>query len=191
MPPSVEATTRDAAAGAIDQQREIQFARDVAAGLDIDPMHGPPGRAGLLGDQRMADHRFGRRAHLVGRARQAHTALAVRIIGEAAGAAATGMDLRLHHIDRAGKLARRRHRLVRRPRDVAVGHRDAVALQQFLGLVFVDVHRPGSADELLRRLDQFPDRGAGFVERGLLVGVQLDLHDPLHPAGANHHRTPT
>ena len=39
---------RDAAADAIDQQREIQLAGDVAAGLDIDAVHGAAGRPGLL-----------------------------------------------------------------------------------------------------------------------------------------------
>ena len=131
---------RDAAGDAIDQQREIQFAGDVAAGLDIDAVHRAAGGTGLFGDQRVTDHRLGMRADLVQRAGEAHPALAVRVIGEMAGAAAAGVQLRLHDVDRAGQLACCLNRLVGRPGNVAVGHRDAVALQQFLGLVFMDVH---------------------------------------------------
>ena len=63
---------------------------------------------------------------------------------ELALAAAAGVDLRLHHPDRAGQRLRGRHRLVGREGRRALRHRHAVLTQQLLGLVLVDVHRSRS-----------------------------------------------
>src|SRR5439155_18970363 len=180
----------------LDQQREIALTLDIAACLDVDAMHRSAGRTGLLGHQCVADYRIGRCTYLLDRPRESHAALAIRIVGEAAGAAATGMDLRLHDVNWPWELARRGHCLVRGPGDMTVRHRHTVPLQQFLGLVLVDVHgctlsrplaRRGwgkgafavniscSAKELLSRLDQLSDRRARRVESGLLRGIQFDL----------------
>ena len=95
----------DAAGGAIDQEREIKFAGDVAAGFDVDAVHGATRGPGLFGDQRVAEHGIGGGADLFGRTGEADASLAVRVVCEMAGAAATGVDLRLHHVDRAGEFA--------------------------------------------------------------------------------------
>src|SRR5690606_38302150 len=56
-------------------------------------------------------------------------------------AAAAGVDLALHHIDRSGKRPRRRLRLVGAHDRDTVRDRGPVLLQELLRLIFVDVHR--------------------------------------------------
>src|SRR4051794_5523897 len=109
---------RDAAARAIDQDGKIQFASDVAAGLDIDAMHGPAGGPGLFRYKDVADHGVGGRLDLIDGAREAHAALAVRVIGETTGAASSGVDLRFYHEDRAGEFRGGGGGFVRGPCDV-------------------------------------------------------------------------
>src|SRR5690606_31518231 len=60
---------------------------------------------------------------------------------ELALAAAAGMDLALHYIERAGQLLRRRFRLAGVKQRHAVGDRRAIGLQELLALIFMDVHR--------------------------------------------------
>jgi hypothetical protein len=201
----------DARGVAVHQQGQVQLAGDVAAGLDIDAGDQLALGAGLLGDEHGADHGLGCRAGLLGRLGEAHAALAVRVVAEAPCAAAAGMDLGLHHVDRAGKLLRRFLGLLGRPGDMAVEHRDAVAPQQLLALVFVDVHpvssgwdrgkrhggrprprrRVASDAELPEILDQLLHRVAGLVEGGLLGLGELHLDDALHTLLADHDGTPT
>src|SRR5690606_11651721 len=64
----------------------------------------------------------------------------------AALAAAAGVNLRLDDPDRAAERLRRAHRLVHRKARNAARHRDAVALQEFLGLVLVDLHGRSSVE---------------------------------------------
>src|SRR6185437_6103680 len=87
----------DARGLAVDQHAEIELALDITALLDIDALHLAALGAGLLGDEHVAEHLGGVLADLLDRFDDAHAALALRIDLEAAGAAAAGMDLRLHH----------------------------------------------------------------------------------------------
>src|SRR6185437_1284321 len=103
---------RDAADRAIDQQRELQLAFDVAAFLDIEPLDGLAGRAGLLGHQLVAQHRLAIGAALLDRLGDPHAALAAGIVFEMALAAPARMDLGLHNGHRGPELAGYVHRLV-------------------------------------------------------------------------------
>ena len=144
MPPSVEATMRDPAGLAIDQQREIIFLGDVDAVGDVEPLDLLAVRAGLDRDQGLAEHLGGMLADLVDRPGEAHAALGVRPeLLELALAAAAGVDLRLDHPQRPGKLLGRRDRFLDAHRRIARGHRHAIFREQFLGLIFVDVHGRG------------------------------------------------
>ena len=79
--------------------------------------------------------------HLGARLGEAHAALlARRSFLELALAAAAGVDLRLDHEQRPGKLLRRLAGLTHREGNHAVRCRDAELAQQFLGLMLVDVH---------------------------------------------------
>ena len=92
---------------AVHQQREVQLALDVAAGLDVHPADPAASGAGLLGDQHVADHRL--RRPPVPRPRTSPAArrpCRVRIVLEVPGATAARMDLRLHDIDGTGAASR-------------------------------------------------------------------------------------
>ena len=128
----------------VDQQREVEFLGDVDAVGDVEPVDLLAVRPGLDGDQRVAEHLGGGRADLVERPREPHAALGVRAqLLELALAAPAGVDLRLHHVERPGKLRGRRDRLVDAHRRMAGRHRHAELREQLLGLIFVDVHGPG------------------------------------------------
>ena len=84
----------DAAGGAVDQRGEIKLALDRRAVLDIKPLDQAAMRAGLVRDQRHAQHALGFFLHILD---------GFDHLDAAALAAAAGMDLRLHHPDRAGQ----------------------------------------------------------------------------------------
>ena len=132
----------DAPDRAVDQDRQIEFAVDVGAVFDVEAVDLLAGRAGLLGDQRVAEHLAGVGDDLGHRPRQADATLGVGAkFLEAALAAAAGMDLALHDIERPGQLLGGCLRLAGLEDGDAVGDRQAIALEQLLALVFVDVHR--------------------------------------------------
>ena len=88
-------------------------------------------RAGLMRDQRHAQHALGFLLHLLD---------GFDDLDAAALAAAAGMDLRLHHPDRAAQFLGRRDRFLDREGGLAARHRHAEAAQDLLGLIFVDIH---------------------------------------------------
>ena len=95
----------DAAGAAVDQQSEVEFLVDVDAVGDVEPIDLLAGRAGLDGDQRLAEHLGGVLADLVDRMGEADAALGVGAeFLELALAAAAGVDLRLDDPQRPGEL---------------------------------------------------------------------------------------
>ncbi len=116
--------------GAVDQDAQVELARDVAAFLDVKAPHYPAGRAGLPGDQGLAQHLRGARADVIDRLHHAHAALARAVIREAAGTAAASVDLRLHHPDRAAQLAGGMGGLVWRKGHAAMRYKHVIAPEQ-------------------------------------------------------------
>ncbi|KAF0128078.1 MAG: hypothetical protein FD148_1880 [Methylocystaceae bacterium] len=131
----------DARRRAVDQHREIEFLVDRGAVFDVEAVDLLAGLAGLLRHERRAKHLFGEGFRLVDRFGDAHAALVAgaRFL-ELALAAPAGVDLRLHHIDRAGKLFSRRPRIFGAQHGEAFSDGRAEVAQNGLGLIFVDVH---------------------------------------------------
>ena len=126
---------------AIHQQRQVQFAGDVGALLDVEAIHLAAVRPCLVGDEHAAEHLLGVLPHLLDRLHHAYAALGVGAEPlEPALAAASSVDLRLHHEYRAAELAGRVLGLLRGEGGIALRHGRAEVLQDGLGLVFVDVH---------------------------------------------------
>ena len=132
----------DAAGGAVDEKRQIELLLDFGAFFHIDAVDLLSGRAGLQRHQRVAEHLDRIGTDVDKGFCEAHAAPgAGRKFLEPALAATAGMDLRLHDIDRAGKLARRLGGFFYRGGGKALRNRYAEGPQHFLGLVLMDVHR--------------------------------------------------
>ncbi len=142
---------RDAARVAVEQQAEVQLAIDLRAGLDVDLVDRQAVVSGLLGDEALADHAGRGRLHVVDGLDDLHAA---RL------AAPTGVHLRLDDPYAPAEPACRIDGLLGRGSDEAGGHRDAVAGEQLLGLVFVQVHEAGRAGGTRSRSLR-PERGLG------------------------------
>ena len=134
---------RDARGRAIDQHRQVELPLDGGAFLDVEPVHLLAARAGLVRDQRRAEQPRRLLSHVVD---------GLDHLDAAGLAAAAGVDLRLHHPDRAAELLRGLHRLVDAERRDAPRHRHAETSQHRLGLVLVDVHGVGSLAPRTRRV---------------------------------------
>ena len=127
---------------AVDQQRAVEFAGDVGAVLDVEAVDLLAGLARLGGHQRVAEHFLDVGNDLVDRLGEADAPLRIGAeFLELALAAAAGMDLALHHVERTGKRTGGSLGFL----DLHDGHafrdRRAIALEQSLGLVFMDVHQ--------------------------------------------------
>ena len=88
-------------------------------------------RAGLVRDQRHAQHALGFLLHILD---------GFDDLDAAALAAAAGMDLRLHHPDRTAQFLGRGHRFLDREGGLARGTGAPKAAQNLLGLIFMDIH---------------------------------------------------
>ncbi len=131
----------DAARCAVDQHGEVVFGGDVHAIGDIEAVDLLAGFAGLHRHQRIAEHLAGIGCNVLDALGQPHAALGVGTqLLELALAAPAGMDLRLHHIQRSGQLPGAFDRFLHAHRRIAGGYANAEFREQFLGLVFVDVH---------------------------------------------------
>ena len=126
----------------INQQGEVHLGFDARAVFDVDAVDLFAGLTGLLGHQCAAQHLLGFFSGFFNRFGQAHaTGFASAVFFECAFAATTCVDLRFHHPEWAVHLACFGFGLFRLQHNAAVGHRSAVAAQQGLRLILVDVHR--------------------------------------------------
>ncbi len=126
---------------AVDQDRQIELLVDVGAVLDVEPVDLLAVRAGLHRDQRRAQHLLGEFIDLGDRFGDADAALvAGRGFLELALAAAAGMDLALHHPDRAAQRFRGHVGIGGPQHRHALRDRHAEFVQQRLGLVFMNIH---------------------------------------------------
>src|SRR5271166_4790842 len=157
--------------GAVDQHPEVEFAGDVAALLDIDPLDLAALRPRLMGDQLPTQHRARRSRDFLFRAGE---------LDPAGLAASAGMDLRFDHPGLPAEPAE----YATPPRGTATPN---FASSSFAWYSWMFI---GSAQDLhaLDDLDQLADGGGRFVEGRLLLAIERDLDDPLDAAGADHHR---
>ena len=131
----------DAAHRAIDQEREIKLAFDVAALLDKNFLDLFALRAGLVGDQFFAEHRRGILAHGLRVLRELHsTGLTT----------ASGVNLRFHHTQTTAQLSGSGLGFFRSGGDFPAEHGHPIFAQDFFGLILVDVHVPPSGSEAER-----------------------------------------
>ena len=117
--------------GAVGDGRDVVLLLDVGPFLDQQAAHLLAFGAGLVGLELHAEDLAGELLDLVERARE---------LDATALAAAAGMDLRLHHPDRATELLRRLGGFQHAERGVAARHRHTELAQDFLALVLVDLH---------------------------------------------------
>ena len=131
----------DARRLAIDEHRKVKLARDRRAVLDIKTVHLLAGRAGLHGDERVAEHLLGEALHLLDRFGEPHAALVARGgFLEPALAAPARVNLALHDEERSAELLCGSFRLLGGEGRLAARHRHAEFPEHRLGLVFMDVH---------------------------------------------------
>ena len=131
----------DARGLAVDQERKVELLVDVGAVLDVEAVDLLAGGAGLDRHEGGAQHLLGELGDFRGRLGDADAALvAGRSFLELALAAAAGMDLALHHIDRAGQRLGGGFRVARFKDRNALGDRHAELTQQRFGLIFMNIH---------------------------------------------------
>ena len=187
MPPSREPDDHHPLAGAVDDDAEVELPGDGGGLLDVQPVDelalGPDWRVtSRLPEQLVRD--------LV------DLAVAGADLDAAGLAAPAGVDLRLDHPGRAAELLGAVRRLLRAVDDPAARDRHAVAGEQLLGLVLVDVHghrprpdrvgrdRVGHLEDRARhplrgRVDHLAVHGGRAPAVGLGLAQLLD--DPAGP----------
>ena len=131
MPPSLEAMKATFCVARSVTSDDVVFLLDVGAFLDVQAAHLLAFGAGLVRLQLHAEDLAGQLLQVVHRARE---------LDAAALAAAAGVDLGLDDPDAAAEFLSGFHRLLHRERGVAARHGHAELAQEFLALVFVDLH---------------------------------------------------
>src|SRR5438105_8007689 len=121
----------DAACGPIDERGEIELARDRRAFLDVKPADGPSFLAGLMRYERHTEHPPGFRANTLDGSDEFHAA---------AFPASACVNLGLHHEGWTAQFFGRSNGFLNSECGNTTRHWHPEAAQNFLGLVFVDVH---------------------------------------------------
>ena len=129
--------------GSVEQDSEINLARDVGGFGYEHFVNLATTRSGLVRDKDLTQHLRRDLAHF--RRRLANMYPAFESIFERALAASAGVNLRLNNNIDIAEFARDLFRVVKGRRDPPSGGRYIEFLQQLFGLVFVNVHRQGAA----------------------------------------------
>ena len=133
---------RHAPGRTVDEQREVEFLVDVGAVGDVQAVDLLARIARLDRHQRVAEHVGRRGADLFLVPCEPDAALGIGAeLDELALAAAAGVDLRFDDIERPGQLLRRLDGFLDGQRREPGGDGDTEFGEQFLRLVFMDVHR--------------------------------------------------
>ena len=140
-PPSVLAMIIGADGGAIEENGEVKFARDIHGFRDEHLVHDFALGPALVGDQRLAEHLPGDLGGLLRRVAHLHSAL--EAVLESALSPPAGVDLRFHD----NLLSRQRRgdcpRLFGCRGVAPLGGGNSEFCEELLGLVFVDIHAAG------------------------------------------------
>lgn len=127
-------------AGAVNQQREIQFPRDIAAFFDVDAFDFLAVGAGLFGDQDFAEHGLGVFLDLIDRLGQTDAAFFGVAVFKTPGATAASVNLRFDDPDIAAKFFGLLGRFVGGVSYTTARNSDAVFRHQLFSLILVNVH---------------------------------------------------
>ena len=136
------ATTNGAARRAIEQDGKINLARDIDRLRDEHLVDHAPRRTGLMRDQRLAQHLARDLARFGGRFDQMHAAL--ESVRKRPLPSSAGMNLRLDDQIVRTEFARDLLRFRRRVGHLPARRGGAKFFEQFLRLVFVNVHACGA-----------------------------------------------
>ena len=122
----------------VDENRTVELALDRAAALDEHLVNHLPLGAGLDRDEGLIEESLGDPRRVVGALGQFHAALRRALHHPLA--SATGMDLGFDGADRRAEGRERSSGFVGGASHFACQHRHAGGPEEFLGLVFVDLH---------------------------------------------------
>ncbi len=141
MPPSVLAMTRGRGIGAVQQHGEVKFLCDLRSGGDQQRLHHAAFGAGLLGDEHIAKHFFGKANRFVHGRCDFHAALKAGLESSLAASPAWICDLTTtRELPAATSLSASGRTSASDLAGNSRGDNDAVFGEQLLGLVFVDIH---------------------------------------------------
>ena len=127
----------------VENDRDVELLDGFGVGLNDERLDGLAFGAGLLGDERVGEHRGGEGFCLLACGGVLHPAQLIRVAFELARPATAGVNLSLHHRARAAEFVERSSGFVRRRHHDMSGDIRPGGGEQILGLILVNLHVRG------------------------------------------------